>query len=66
VAGAAPGARRWQLPKTKKGETRQKFVNRCIPAVIKEGGKSQEQAAGQCYGMYDYAQEKARGKRRGK
>ena len=54
------------MPKIKKGEPRQKWVNRCIPAVIKEGGKSQEQAAGQCYGMYDYAQEKARGKRRGK
>jgi hypothetical protein len=54
------------LPKTKKGETRQKFVNRFIPAVIKEGGKSQEQASGQGYGMYDYAQEKSTKKRKGK
>ena len=54
------------MPKIKKGEPRQKWVNRCIPAVIKEGGKSQEQASGQCYGMYDYSQEKAGKKRRGK
>lgn len=53
------------MPKVEKGEPKQKFVNRCIPAVIKEG-KTREQAAGQCYGMYDYAQERARRKRRGK
>lgn len=47
------------MPKPIKGESRQKFVNRCIPAVIKEG-KDRDAAAGQCYGMYDYAHEKRR------
>jgi two-component SAPR family response regulator len=45
------------MPKPRKGEKMERFVNRCIPRVIEEG-KSREQAAGQCYGMWDYAQEK--------
>jgi hypothetical protein len=51
------------MPKPSKGESRQKFVNRCIPAVIKEG-KTKDQAAGQCYGMYDYAKELAKQRRK--
>lgn len=52
------------MPKPIKGESRQKWVNRCIPAVIKEG-KTKDQAAGQCYGMYDYAEDLAKQKRKG-
>lgn len=51
------------MPKVKKGEPRDRYVNRCIPRVIKEGN-TQEQAAGKCYGMWDYAQEKSKGKRK--
>ncbi len=52
------------MPGVRKGEKRDKFVNRCIPRVIEEG-KSREQAAGQCYGMWDYAQEIRRRKGEG-
>lgn len=51
------------MPKPAKGESRQKFVNRCIPQVIEEG-KTKEQAAGQCYGMWDYAQARQQETRR--
>jgi hypothetical protein len=56
------------MPKPRKGETRQRFVNRCVPEVIREEDtQGQKHALGKCYGMYDYAQEKARrSKRRGK
>jgi hypothetical protein len=33
-------------------ETKDEFISRCIPYVIKEG-KTPEQAAGQCYGMWE-------------
>lgn len=33
-------------------ETKDEFISRCIPFVIKEG-KTPEQAAGQCYGMWE-------------
>lgn len=40
------------MPEHKKGESREDWMNRCIPIVIKEG-KTPEQASGQCGGMYD-------------
>jgi hypothetical protein len=39
------------MPIPKKGETEKDFVGRCVPIVMSEG-KTQEQALGQCYGMY--------------
>lgn len=39
------------MPKPKAGESEQDYISRCIPMVMKEG-KTQEQAAGQCYGMW--------------
>jgi hypothetical protein len=53
------------MPKPSKGETRQKFVNRCVREMIREEDtKSQKHALGKCYGMYDYAQERAKRRHR--
>lgn len=41
------------MPKPKKGEKKQDYVSRCIPEVIGEG-KPPKEAAGKCYGMFDY------------
>jgi len=39
------------MPTVKPGESQQDYVSRCIPIVMDEG-KTREQAAGKCYGMY--------------
>ena len=39
------------MPEPKSGENEQAFVSRCIPILVKEG-KKQDQAQGQCFGMY--------------
>lgn len=39
------------MPTPKKGESRNKFIARAIPIIIKEG-KSKEQAIGKAEGMY--------------
>lgn len=39
------------MPSVKKNESSKSYMSRCIPSVKKEG-KTQEQAVGQCYGMY--------------
>ena len=46
------------LPTPKQGESRQSFVNRCIPYLIHEGkhpntDDGRKAAAGECYGIYD-------------
>lgn len=41
------------MPEHKKGESRDDWMKRCIPDLIKNENKTQEQAAGQCGGMYD-------------
>ena len=46
------------LPTPKQGESRQAFVNRCIPYLIHEGkhpntDDGRKAAAGECYGIYD-------------
>jgi len=35
----------------KKGEEKDTYISRCISSLIKEG-KTREQAAGQCFGMW--------------
>lgn len=51
------------MPKPKKGESKKKYVARCIPEVIGEG-KPPKEAAGKCYGMYDfYKRKKKKGKK---
>lgn len=39
------------MPTPKKDETESEYIGRCIPMIIKEG-KTQDQAAGKCYGMW--------------
>lgn len=52
------------MPKPKKGEKKQDYVSRCIPEVIGEG-KPPKEAAGKCYGMYDfYKKKKKKGKKK--
>ena len=50
------------MPKPSKGESKKDYVSRCIPIVIGEG-KPPKEAAGKCYGMYDYYKKK---KKKGK
>ena len=40
------------MPSVKKGESQEDFASRCIPYLIKNEGKDQKQAAGECYGIY--------------
>jgi hypothetical protein len=40
------------MPVPDKGETREHFIDRCIPMIVKEG-KTQKQAEGECYGIWD-------------
>lgn len=39
------------MPKPHKDEKKSSYISRCVREVMKEG-KSQEQALGQCYGMW--------------
>lgn len=39
------------MPSVKKGESQNKYMNRCVP-IVKAEGKTQSQAVGQCMGMY--------------
>lgn len=52
------------MPKPKKGEKESNYISRCIPMVIGEG-KPPKEAAGKCYGMYNFYRKK-KGKKKGK
>jgi len=53
------------MPSPKKGESRSKFVSRCISTIRHEGDKRPtREVAGQCFGMYDHAGKKG-GKKNG-
>ena len=39
------------MPKPKKGEKKNHYISRCVSMVMGEG-KTQDQALGQCYGMW--------------
>lgn len=39
------------MPAVKAGETRKQYISRCIAHYVKKG-KTTNQAAGQCYGMW--------------
>ncbi len=42
------------MPRPKKGESRDTFINRCIPYVLKEGAaKKKDQAAAMCHRIYE-------------
>lgn len=50
------------MPDPTPGEGRDEFASRCIPIVLKEEPtKTQRQAAGKCYGIYDNAQKQNEG-----
>lgn len=36
----------------RKNESKEKFLKRCIPYLIKNEGKNKKQASGQCYEMW--------------
>lgn len=40
------------MPTPKKGESKSKYMSRCVPVVVGEG-KTQDQAVAQCSGMFD-------------
>jgi hypothetical protein len=42
------------MPDIKPGESRDDYVARCVPYVIKKEGATQKQALGKCYGMYNH------------
>jgi hypothetical protein len=57
--------RKWdvnRMPSVQKGEKSKSYMSRCIPVVKKEG-KTQEQAVGQCYGMFKSKWTAKKGKR---
>jgi len=45
------------MPKPSKGEKKKDYISRCIPIVIGEG-KPPKEAAGKCYGMYNFYKKK--------
>lgn len=49
------------MPEVKDGESEADYVARCVPIVMGEG-KTQDQALGQCYGMYRTAKGHAKAK----
>ena len=52
------------MPAVRPKESRNDYVSRCVPYVMKEEGLTQEQAVGKCEGMYTSYKKAAR--RRGK
>jgi hypothetical protein len=57
--------RKWDvnnMPSVQRGEKSKSYMSRCIPVVKKEG-KTQEQAVGQCYGMFKSKWTAKKGKR---
>jgi len=50
------------MPSVQRGEKSKSYMSRCIPVVKKEG-KTQEQAVGQCYGMFKSKWTAKKGKR---
>jgi len=41
------------MPDIKIGESRSRFVSRCVPIVMKEGKLTQKQAVGKCTGLWN-------------
>lgn len=50
------------MPKPKKGESREKYLQRAIPEMIKNEGVSQHYATGKAIGMYKYYSKKQKKK----
>ena len=50
------------MPAVQKDESKEHYVSRCIPEVMKEGN-TQKEAEGKCYGMYDEHENDFKGNR---
>lgn len=48
------------MPNPNKYKDKDKFISDCMRTVHQEGKKTQEQAAGQCYGMWRHKKRKKR------
>jgi hypothetical protein len=46
------------MPNPGKNEKQSEFISRCVPILMDEG-KTQNQALGQCYGVWKQAKKKA-------
>jgi len=51
------------LPKPLKGESKQKYINRAIPFMIRKEGLTRDEAAGKAYGLWDYFKKKKGGRK---
>lgn len=47
------------MPEVKKGQSKNSFISECVQKVMKEG-KSQKEALGQCYGMWEQKKKKSK------
>lgn len=54
------------MPKVKKGESKEEYLQRAIPQMIKKEGVSQHHAVGKAIGMYNSSQNKNEGRKRRK
>ena len=48
------------MPEPRTDERRKNYISRCIGYLISKEGKTKEQAAGQCDGMWKQMKKKAR------
>jgi len=51
----------FKMPEPKKNEKQNEYISRCVSVVMKEG-KTQEQALGQCYGMWKQSKKRKKSK----
>lgn len=40
------------MPNPNKNESKEKYISRCVVHLMKKEGKTNQQALGQCYGMW--------------
>lgn len=41
------------MPEPRSGESKDEYISRCIPHIIKKEGKDKDQAAAMCYSMWE-------------
>ena len=51
------------MPKPKPDEKQDQYISRCVAQVMGEG-KTQQQALGQCFGMWRQHQKKSKGSKK--
>lgn len=47
----------------RKNESKSEFIGRCVKYIMNREGKTQEQALGMCYSLYNQARKKKRKKK---